>query len=184
MALLDSLNPTSPPEQDFIMLDGVRSPGRATIVNAGIVRTWDKRKGFGYSGATLVYTGDDLSEFDVILDIWDDLQWAEWLPFALMLKKPPVGPPRKQTIGHPILTRDPLKIETVVLTKATQWKRNNETGLWTCTLSFSEYRAPLPAVGKPTPEIPGAGLVVSPPSAFELQMQALLAQANALGGGL
>lgn len=181
---LDALNPTSAPEQNYIQLDGVRSPGLAIVKNAKLVRTWDKRKGYGYSGATLVYTGDDLSEFDVELQIWDDTQWAEWLPFALMLKKPPVGPPRKQSIKHPVLTRDPLKIDTVVLLEAGQWTKNIATGLWTCTLRFSEYRAPLPAVGKPTPEIPGANLVVAPPSAFEVQMQALLAQAQSLGGGL
>ena len=39
----------SPPIQDFIVLGGLRSPGRATVAGAGSPRDWDIRKGWAFS---------------------------------------------------------------------------------------------------------------------------------------
>lgn len=57
-------------EADAIRVGGDWTPGLCTISKAGQIFTWDKRKGYGYSGAWLLYTGQDLSEFDITFTVW------------------------------------------------------------------------------------------------------------------
>lgn len=172
----------SAPLADVILLDGVPSPGVATIVGAGSPRTWDKKKGWGYSGATLVYTGADLSDFDVILTIWQKtgLQWAQWEAFALVLDLAPVGVLAKsKSIVHPVLNRAPLSITSVVIRDVGQWEQS-KTGLWTCRIGMTAYRAPMPALGKPNGTIPASGAIA--PFAADPEIEALMKQQAALGG--
>jgi hypothetical protein len=181
----DLLNGTSAPIQDFIILSGEVSPGTCEIVNAGSPRTWDKQKGWGYSGATLVYTGDDLSDFDVIVTLWEKggQQWADWYKFAKILEKPPTGVRAKALeIVHPVLNRPPLKITQVVIRDVGQ-PVQSKTGLWTIRISMTAYRGALPALGRPNGNIPRASTGIDP---FESdpQIQALIAKQAALGGAL
>ncbi len=151
----DFLNGGKPPYQDYIMLGGQQSPGLATPVKAGSPRNWDKRAGYGLSGATLVYTGDDLSEFDVIIDLWEDAHWSEWATFAKkVLTKPPIGTrPMALGIQHPLLSMAPLNITEVVVKDVYQFEQD-EFGMWTGGIAFSVYRAPKPVLGKPLGAIP------------------------------
>lgn len=186
MGLLDILNAGDFPAQDYIELGGMTSPGRATIVNAGSPRTWDKRKGYGFSGATLVYTGDDLAEFDVLIDLWDKSQFQAWDDFAKKtLEKPPIGQrPKALDIKHPILNRSPTKITSVVVLDVLG-PDQDEDGLWTYRIKFSAYRAPKPALGKPNASIPSVTpKVPTAQDEAEKKIQALLAQQKALGGAL
>ena len=45
------------PYQDYIVLAGQRSPGLAVVRGSDSPRKWDVRNGYGFSGATIVYTG-------------------------------------------------------------------------------------------------------------------------------
>ncbi|MDX6479513.1 MAG: hypothetical protein QOG85_23 [Gaiellaceae bacterium] len=181
---LDLLNSATPPVQDFIILQGRRSPGRATITNAGSPRTWDKQKGWGMSGATLIYTGDDLSDFDVIIDIWEKSHWGEWNDFARVLEKRSSGLGAKfLEISHPVLYRAPLRISQVAIRDVTQFEQS-KTGLWTCRILMTAWNSPLPALGKPDGTIPGVTGGGITDLDNDPEAQALLAKQRGLGGVL
>lgn len=197
MSALDFVLGGGPPRADSILLAGVRSPGVCTVMNAGSPRTWDKRKGYGYSGATLVYTGDDLSEFDVVIDIWDDTEFdTTWKPFSKLLEKVQnggastlvsgpfvaVNRPKALSIVHPQLNASPIKITDVVVLDASQWDQD-DYGLWTMRVKFSAFRAPLPMLARPAASIPAA--INKPPvavTAADIMQQKLSAQLAGLAG--
>lgn len=148
--------------QDQIFLAGLPNPGVAEFVKpANAPRNWDVRQGYGYSGAFIVYTGDGLAKFSVKLTCWSppDL-FAEWTPFAALLKKPPKGLTPSQLsafalgISHPLLNMDPINVSSVVVEDLSQWVQDDD-GEWTMTIDFLQFRAPAPALGKPDKTIPG-----------------------------
>lgn len=181
--LVDLFNSGTPPRQDYILLNQQKSPGRATVTGAGSPRTWDKQKGWGFSGATMVYTGEDLSDFDVLIDLWEPEHWVDWASFAKLLQKAPVGTRAKaMDIGHPLLNRPPLSITQVVIRDVTQWEQSPK-GLWSARVMFSSFRSPKPALGKPDGTIANAN---NPISDFtdDPQIGALMRKQAALGGAL
>lgn len=172
------------PAQDYIVLGGEQSPGKAEVVGAGSPRGWDKREGYGFSGGFLVYKGDNLASFKVRISIWTPDQFAQWARFArLTLVKPPIGTKAKALeIQHPLLNLDPIKITSVVVEDVSQWDQDDD-GLWTCEISFIQFRAPMPALGKPTAAIPDAKKVVKPAvDAAEEEIKRLGDRYDRLGG--
>jgi hypothetical protein len=172
------------PHQDFIVLAGAQSPGKAVPKGAGSPRDWDIRKGYGLSGAGVVFTGENLTKFDVDIFLWDETQFVAWEIFAqLTLVNPPLGVrPTSMSIQHPILNMRPLSITQVVVEDVTQWECNDD-GLWACTIKFIKYRPPKPALLKPFEGPPGAPEAVAPPqSPEEATIQRLTAQVVTLSG--
>lgn len=172
---------------DYLVLDGIRSPGVVTVSGGALKRQWDKRKGYGTTGATLVYTGDDLSDFDATFTFWqwDDGQRDEWLAFAkAVLVKPPTAKgaktvsPKAQRIEYWQLNDPPVSITSVVVVDVGQPDTSDETGLVTVKVKFSQYRAPSAALGKPKgTNVPA--VKKKPPTAQDqqdLQIQALMKQ--------
>lgn len=177
------LNVGGPPKLDYVILNGIRTPGRATITGAGSPRTWDKQKGWAMSGATLIFTGDDLSDFEVHVDIWEDRHWTEWTPIAKLLEKRSTGLGAKfLNIIHPQLYRAPLRITAVAVRDVSQWTKS-KSGLWSCTIALTDWKAPKPALGKPDASIdkPEQGIA---DFSNDPQIKALLNQQADLGGGL
>jgi len=180
---LDLLNSGTPPTQDFIVLGGKVSPGLATVTGAGSPRTWDKQKGWGFSGASLIYTGDDLSDFDVVIELWELSHWAQWASFARLLEKSPTGVrPKALEIVHPLLNRAPIKITQVVIRDVTQFEQVRP-GRWAARVMFTAFRAPKPALGKPNGTIPNASNPISDFS-DDPQIAALMRRQASLGGAL
>ena len=186
MSGLDVLNGARFPVQDFVLLGGEKPPGRSYPMGAGSPRTWDKRKGYGFSGATLVFTGDDLSQFEIVVECWLQDHFFEWDEFARkVLVKPPTGKrPTALDIAHPLVNGPPLLITSVVVLDVTQWEQDDDN-LWTRSISVSAFRAPQPALGKPNAAIPGVPKKV-PTAADEMdaKIQAKLAETRAKGGVL
>jgi hypothetical protein len=177
----DVLADALPPEQDYIILGGMTSPGRAMPIGAGSPRRWDTPPGYGLEGSFSVYLGDKLPAFDVIIDIWKKEQWAEWNVFA----KAVLGKPKSRfapglDIKHPLVNRAPLNIKSVIVEDVTQFEQD-ETGLWTCRIKLVEWRKAKPALSKPIATIPNAAAPV--PTAqdkADAQIQALTAEHRAL----
>ncbi len=69
-------------EADALQIGGDWSPGFCVISKAGIPITWDKRKGYGLTGASLVYVGNELAEFDAEFTIITQAQMVAWKSFA------------------------------------------------------------------------------------------------------
>lgn len=170
-----------PPEQDYIQLGGIVSPGRAAVVGAASLRDWDIRKGYGLDGAFVVYTGDNLCKFEVQIDLWEKSQFALWEAFC----KATLGKPKARfapglDIKHPLLNREPLNIKSVIVEGVSQFEQD-DNGLWSCRIRFIEYRKPKPALAKPLATIPNAAApVATAQSKADLEIQKLAAEQQAL----
>ncbi|WP_437647871.1 hypothetical protein [Sorangium sp. So ce362] len=131
-----------------IVLVGRRNPGLAEVVGAGSPRDWDIRKGYGLSGAFVVYTGDNLAKFTVRIRLFEDAHFDEWDSWAQLLAKPPRGVrPKALDIYHPAL--EDLQIRSVVVEDRSQLAPEDETGMWVSEIKFIQFRAPIPMLGKP-----------------------------------
>lgn len=171
----------SPPEQDYIILAALKSPGRAYIKNAGSPRDWDIRKGYGFSGASVVFTGNNLAKFEVDIELWMPSHWIDWAVFSKLLAKPNgLVPIVGLGISHPLLTMAPLSITSVVVEDVSQFVQDDQGSL-ICTIKFIEYKRPLPALSRPIAEIPAASKALpTATDAVNAELAAKLATLNAL----
>lgn len=174
------------PTQDYIVLGGFPSPGKAVVRGASSPRKWDIRDGYGLTGAVCVFMGEGLATFEVDIYCWEEFHFLQWPIWAkLTLANPPIGArPTSQSIKHPQLNDPPLTIDQVVVTDVTQWEQDpDETGLWMRTIKFLQYRKPRPALVKPFEGPPGSPINVKPPVDPEvLIIQQNAAQIAALAG--
>lgn len=162
------------PNQDYIVLGGLKSPGRARIVNAADPRKWDKRVGYGLSGAYLVYVSDELPTFSVMIDLTTAADFVAWIAFAAILEKPKKGvrPSKALGIQHPLLALPPLRITEVVVADVSQFVLD-EFGMYTCEIKLIRWGKPQPILTKPTAAIPGVAKAV--PDAKDAGDRAILA---------
>lgn len=156
------------PSQRYITLSAagvsVPSPGVAKVKGAGTPRNWDIRAGYGFSGASLVFTGTGLAKFDVDIFLWEHEHWLLWEAFSVLLTNPPPPPgvlPFSLGIDHPALNKKPWLINKVVVEDVTSWEAN-DTGLWSLTIKFIQYRKPKPALLPPLEGPPGTGVTPAP----------------------
>lgn len=90
--------------QDFIAIGGMTSPGVCEIEGAGIPSKWDERAGYGTDGATLVYTGRQISSFQAKFTLWNDDDLPTWNAFTKMLSQQVLSRAGKAwDIVHPLL---------------------------------------------------------------------------------
>ena len=73
------------PAQDYVLMGGLKSPGLAIVKNIVAPRGWDKREGYGFSGASVVFHGAKLATFDVEFQLWLDEHWLAWKVFSQLL---------------------------------------------------------------------------------------------------
>lgn len=140
--------------QDFVLIMGTPTPGRAQVLAGNSPRKWDERAGHGLAGASTVYTGDSLAKFKIQIDLWEVEHFALWKAFSTVVKKPPKGVrPIALDVIHPILAD--LDITQAVVVDRSQLTQI-EDGLWSTTIDFLQYRKPTPVLAKPAQAIPGA----------------------------
>lgn len=147
---------------DYVIINGIRSPGVATVLNLQKPRKYEVRAGFAQDGATAVYIGNEPATWDVEIGIWkfgDPVleamdptaaisQLTKWKAFALALDLPPKGVAGKAlSFLHPVTLAPPFNIKSALCTNITGFEQK-EPGFWTCTISFMEFRPPTPALGK------------------------------------
>jgi len=187
------------PRVDYIILNGLKSPGRAIIRGAGTPRDWDIRKGFGFSGATVVFVGDNLAKFSVEIFLWDfPKHWLEWQRFSKVLERPPAPgdattlgdggflpsvSPKALSIVHPVLNMGPLHITSVVIEDVTQFEQD-ETGGFRCEIKMLQFRKPKPMLAKPDAATPAANLAMSALDKAEQRNAQLEAQNTQLAAQL
>ncbi len=146
------------PQQPYIVLGALQSPGVATVRGLNSPRNWNVQQGWGFTGATAVYGGKGLAEFEVDIDLWEPEHFIEWNLFAQILA-PPLPGPAGLALGilHPIVNGPPHGVHAVVVKDVSQ-PVQSDTGLWTYTLKFLEYRKPIPALARPIAAIPAVGV--------------------------
>jgi hypothetical protein len=173
-------------EADALRIGGTYTPGIMTISKGGLPFDWDKRKGYGYSGAYLVYTGQDLVEFDTTFTIWRQDQYDDWIDWAKTnLVKEPGQPqvngaylpnvPRPKALGvyNPILAD--LAVTAIVPKHIGFWVGGTGAarGKWSKTISWYQFRGPQPFLGKPKEPIPDVKpKAPTADDAFQLELRA------------
>lgn len=191
------------PAQDWITIGGDQSPGKATIVKAPRSQGWDVRKGYAMVGATIVPTGADVPEVEVLFEFFDmnganapagriltglrtEQQIAAWYAFAKKwLNKPVVTVAGSfqylaLSIGHPVLNNPPINITKVVF-KSAEALSNDGYGLWSTRATFLEFRPPKLALPQPKQAVPPVNKPAPTASdAAQAETQRLLAQQRAL----
>lgn len=132
---------------DKAKLNGVDTPGVCQIIGAGSPRKWDKRDGYGWSGSWVVWAGNDLSSFSIVLSLYTQQDWLEWHAFKpIVLRKPYNVRPKALSIYHPVLAE--VGIIAVVIEDVKAPQQTND-GEWTIELQCLEWRAPKFALAKP-----------------------------------
>lgn len=147
-------NPITDPI-DYVLVAGKKSPGIATILGASSPRRWDERKGYGLSGAFVVFRGLGLSKWTVQLRLYTEEDWRTWDEWKEVVKKPPVSAqgdlgffrrPRALDIWHPIL--EDLGIKSAVVEDLLQPLQTAD-GEWTIEIKMIEFRRPEFNLAKP-----------------------------------
>lgn len=141
------MNPFQTPQLwDKFVLDGTNLPG--LVVDDGDPtnpRNWDKKKGQASSGATLVFSGVDLSTFKIKCQLITDADWEDYNNQKDRLKAPKAKNPPSYSCFYPSLELLPEPINAVVITDSTAPKQNGDQ--WFYTVSFSQDRRAKPAAG-------------------------------------
>lgn len=131
----------------YVVMGGRRTPGIATLSgNSGSPRKWDERAGYGLTGSTLVFTGKGLAKFDVLIELYDAQDFADWavfLPYILAEKSL-----RELVLdtSHPWLAQ--FKIAKAVVLDIGIPKETDE-GVTQVTIPCQAHRKPKFALAKP-----------------------------------
>ncbi len=176
-----SANPILQPELwDVAQLGGVSTPGIAEVTGAALVRSWDVRKGYGTSGATTVYTGDQPAKFSLKLTFWlADQVDAYNDQIVPLLEAAPKGAKKALDFYHPAASERPQNIRAVVVEDVGQLVQSGD-GLWTVEIKLLQYRAPKAAIGKPAGAA-GNKATTPAPSAADNMIAKLTDQLKKLG---
>jgi hypothetical protein len=126
---------------DYAIVAGRRTPGLCEIQRAGSPRQWDERRGYGVSGATLVYRGLRLATFTMLLRLYEESDWTAWEEFRPTVARPPTGE-RAQALDivHPLLEDAGIRSAVVEDVLAPQQTGDGE---WTVEIHWREFRAPV-----------------------------------------
>jgi hypothetical protein len=139
-------NPLTDPV-DYFALEGMRSPGIAELTGASSPRKWEERGGYGLSGATVVFRGVGLCYFTFRIKLYTEDDWQDWLGWKALVDRPPYGTrPKAHAIWHPFL--DQLGVTAAVVEEVSQ-PEQGESGEWTISIKFIEFRRPVAALAKP-----------------------------------
>jgi hypothetical protein len=179
--------------QDHVLLGGeyLGPPFfKVEIKGFGDPWKWDQRKGYGTSGASSVFAGEDLSKGSITVTAWDKpaIWTPTWEAFArkVLVKEPTAGTgkaaPKALAIVHPLVNGPPLNITSVNRVDVSQWDQD-DNGLWTCEIKLEKFALPTAGLGTPNGTGPAGGKV--PPTkpkvpaakdAADMQIEALVKQ--------
>lgn len=161
-------NPLDEP-MDKIWLAQRWSPGLCDISGANSPREYEERKGYGLSGAIVIFRGVGLAHFSVRFRLYTTQDWDEWEQFKPLVDKPPLGRrPRALDIWHPLLVDQ--GIYAVAIEDLGQ-PDQTEDGVWTIEIKCVEYRFPKYSLSQPD------GAAATPVDPYEQQIEQLTKQA-------
>lgn len=169
------IDPTSD-ALNYVVVSGVRSPGRASISGASIPYEWEVQKAYGMSGGVTIFKGRGIAKFTLTITLWDPLHFVAWEAFAKLLEPPKPGLKLVVEMSYPTLAD--LGIKAVAVENLGALERQSN-GVWTSASSLLEYRPPLPALVKPRGSVPSVDKAAPVPPKTEAD-RALLEASKSL----
>lgn len=133
---------------DHILVMGKASPGLATLEGAGDKRRYDERRGYGLSGAFIVYRGQLLARWIVHIRLYTPEDWDAWAAWRPLLSAVPTTRRGKALdVWHPHL--EELGVSSGVVEEISQPAQTAD-GEWTISIRMLQFRAPVFALAKPS----------------------------------
>lgn len=148
---------------NYVIVNGIPTPGRCKISGAALTFDWDIKKGHGMVGATTVFTGRAPVEFTLTLEFWNNEQLLEWEAGASKLFQAPKPLGLKAALGikHPLL--DELGLTGSFVVKKRGQLELNANGLHSIQIELLEwFPKPKPALVKPKTAVPAVEQDVLP----------------------
>lgn len=172
------------PFSDRVRMNSEWIPCPARPRKLGNPRNWEVKAGYGFDSAYTTYMGGPPPKFEIECIAWLASHFVEWEKFAKKVLAKPTSRTttdyRAISIYHPVLRVAPHNITHVVVEDVSQWDVNDD-GLWTCTISVLEFRAPRPVLKQPTAGIPTAdSKQPTAQDAADVKINALVAQVGNL----
>ncbi|MEZ4375506.1 MAG: hypothetical protein R3B07_32140 [Polyangiaceae bacterium] len=141
---------------DRAVLGGHGTPGHITVSGGAASYNWDAKAGTGKSGATTVFTGDDLTEITVRLEFADGIrglsakeQRREWFDVIVPILQRSADGKTAIEFYHPAVSEPPINL-TAVVTKKIGQLQIEENGLTWVEFTLLKYVKPKPKpAGKP-----------------------------------
>jgi hypothetical protein len=131
---------------DVYLFEGRYSPGVTTLEGEGLQFDWEKKRGPGTTGATSKFNGTSLSTFQAKTLLWTPEHFEQWEAFEAAMIVEPGEKATAHDFYHPQTSR--VGIVAVTVLDVGLLVPEDETGLWSVTVKFDQFRAPKPAVVK------------------------------------
>jgi hypothetical protein len=151
------------PTDDYFVIGGDRSPGKATLIKCNSPSGIDVRKGYGLDGASTVPTGQEPSDIEFLIELWDETTHpAAFDIFARKWLTRPVAIPQgglkalALNIQHTGVNRAPFNVSKVLRHDVVHHGDPEGIGLWSYTVTFLQFRLPKAAPSRPLAAIPKA----------------------------
>jgi hypothetical protein len=154
------INPRSD-EHNYVVVAGLRSPGRAQLTGVSAPFQYDIQPSYGREGAITIFRGRGLAKPTLTLWLWLPEHFVGWTAFQKVLQPPTPFKPLVVEMRHPLLTEAGIK--AVAVEELGQPQRQ-DNGIWVVTIKLLEYRPPKPVLVKPRGAIPSPdkGVPVAP----------------------
>lgn len=146
-----AIDPSSQ-ELNFVVVNGVQSPGRAQLTQVKAPYNWDVQPGYGLSGARTIYRGRGIAKPQLTLAFWEREHFIAWPAFRKLIEPPKTSKPFVVQMRHPLLSD--AEIEAVSVESIGAPERAPGGGLWLVQIQLIEYRPPAPVLVKPRGAIP------------------------------
>lgn len=131
--------------QDYVLLDGKRTPGVATIHGHGRRWKFDDKESRGSSDGHGTFVGEALVEFEIRITLFSDADLAAWDEFKLIVDTPPGGRAAKAiAIDHP-LTAD-RNIPAITVREVMGPEQDGD--VLRVTIKVKQWRKPKPQIAQ------------------------------------
>jgi hypothetical protein len=161
---------------NYVVVLGVRSPGRARLTGVTAPYKWDELPSYGMEGATIRFRGRGIAHPTLSLWFFEDAHFVQWDVFQQLLKPPTQGKPFMVEMQHPLLSAADIKAVSV---EEIQQPERQDNGMWIATIKLIEYRPLVPAAVVPRGSIPSVSVGAPIPPATDAQA-AVVADSAAL----
>jgi hypothetical protein len=158
-------------ELNYVVANGVQSPGRATLTGVSAPHNYQVQEGYALAGASTIYRGRGIAKPILTLLLWEDAHFAQWPIFKKAIENPTPTKPFFVEMQHPLLASAGIK--AVGVEDLGEPVRSPQGGGWTVTIKLIEWRPFKPMLVKPDKSIPAAEKGKPIPPKTEMQKYVL-----------